>query len=152
MCSWSSSHAHVIPYHVIYLVLIFKLLALVEQGERYCKNISDGHFKIMLKLKSHLSLIILSLLIKFIPQSYLFSHYAQIFCYHAWLCSSQTGKLLCSNLCRHNVPRLTQDGRHVHGMGKGGSCVKEMSRPFQGFLGKFSKKAFQLMQVAVIQY
>ena len=35
----------------------------------------------------------------------LLSHYAQIFCYYAQLCSSLIGELLCSNLCWHNVPR-----------------------------------------------
>ena len=29
----------------------------------------------------------------------------QIFCYYAQLCSSWKGKLLCSKLCQHNVPR-----------------------------------------------
>ena len=31
-----------------------------------------------------------------------------MFCYYAQLCSSQMGELLCSYLCRHNVPRPSQ--------------------------------------------
>ena len=36
------------------------------------------------------------------------SHYAPIFCYYVKLCSSLVGELLCSKLCRHNVPRPTE--------------------------------------------